>query len=87
MVARNCHVSVFNGFITSGCKPVWVLPEIDRGSNVAVGVTVAALKSGFHKARLLGIAPKAVVVVSPTYFGTCSDVSGETPDPRSPLCQ
>ena len=86
LVARNCHVSVFNGLITSGCKPLWILPEIDRGSNVAVGVTVAALRSGFHKARLRGLAPKAVVVVSPSYFGSCSDVSGETPDPRSLFC-
>ena len=35
------------------------------------------LKLKLEELHAIGTAPKAVIVVSPTYFGTCSDVSGK----------
>lgn len=72
IVPRNAHQSVLSGLILSGAMPVWVAPSYDPQWQLCLGVDVdtiaATLRQHPHA--------KAVVVVSPTYEGVCSDIAG-----------
>jgi len=61
---RNAHVSLYNGLVFSGAKPMYYLPEIENGlaTHVSPGV--------------FDNMPQAAVafVVSPTYEGFVSDI-------------
>jgi arginine/lysine/ornithine decarboxylase len=46
------------------------------GWDIAVDVTPAALEAAFARAAQSGTPAKAALVVSPTYFGTTSDIPG-----------
>lgn len=72
LVPRNAHKSVLMGLILSGAVPVWVLPEYDRRWGLTGAVTPAAVE------RALDADPdiRAVFIVSPTYYGICSDIRG-----------
>lgn len=74
VIARNAHISAFHAMILAKCTPIYVGPETchDLGHNV----TPEALESGFREALDRGLTPKAALVVSPTYFGVTSDISG-----------
>src|SRR3954471_9359743 len=69
-VSRNSHKSVITGLIHSGAVPVWLEPEYDQDLEVAHGITPETLE------RALAEHPgcKAVMIVSPSYYGVCSDV-------------
>jgi arginine/lysine/ornithine decarboxylase len=71
ILPRNVHQSVISGLILSGANPVFVMPEYDAVADIAHGVTVAAI------AQALEANPqtKAVLIVSPTYYGVCCDVA------------
>ena len=85
-VARNCHVSVFSGLINAGAVPHWIFPETDTSCGIAVSLSVAALEEALENSRKSGVKPKAVIVVSPTYYGTCSDVEGPPLQNRLSFC-
>ena len=70
-------MAAFSGMALAGCSPVWIMPQYDDELELAQGVTVAALEDAFERAQQQGLVPKAVLVVSPTYFGACSDIYGE----------
>ncbi|PSN10822.1 lysine decarboxylase, partial [filamentous cyanobacterium CCP5] len=70
IVPRNAHQSVISGLILAGAKPVFVMPEYDPDWDLVLGVppeAVAAALANHPQA-------KAVLLVSPTYHGICSDV-------------
>lgn len=70
IAARNSHRSVASGMIMSGARPVWLMPEFDETFGFATEVkadTVASAIQAHPNA-------KAVFIVSPTYYGTCSDI-------------
>ena len=71
LVPRNAHQSVLSGLILSGAMPVWIAPVYDLDWQLALGVTATVI------ATALGQHPdaKAVMVVSPTYEGVCSDIT------------
>jgi len=71
LVPRNAHRSVVAGLILSGAHPVYVAPTLDAafapGLPLAIDpATVATALARYPQAR-------AVVLVSPTYHGVCSD--------------
>jgi arginine decarboxylase len=70
MLPRNVHQSVISGLILAGANPVFVLPEYDADLDIAHGVTADSIS------RTLAQYPQttAVLIVSPTYYGVCSDV-------------
>jgi arginine decarboxylase len=70
VLPRNAHQSVISGVILAGANPVFVMPEYDVDGDLAHGVTAAAI------AEALAQYPQttAVLIVSPTYYGVCSDV-------------
>jgi arginine/lysine/ornithine decarboxylase len=69
-LSRNAHKSVITGLIHTGAVPVWLEAEYDDGLEVAHGVIPDTLE------RALAEHPdcKAVMIVSPSYYGVCSNV-------------
>lgn len=70
IAARNCHKSTFDGFILSGAKPVYIMPEIVDGYNVFGAVSLLEVE----KACRENPEAAAVIIVSPTYEGVVSDI-------------
>lgn len=70
ILPRNIHLSAINGLILSGAVPVFLTPEYDAAWGIAHCVTEAAID------RALQEHPdaKAVMILSPTYYGVCADV-------------
>ena len=70
IVPRNAHSSVISGLVLSGAEPVYVSPAYDLDWDMAAAVDPAAI------ATTLSQHPdaKAVLVVSPTYYGITSDI-------------
>lgn len=71
IVPRNAHQSVLSGLILSGAMPVWIAPAYEPVWQLALGVTAAAIAATLRQHP----DAKAVVVVSPTYEGVCSDIA------------
>lgn len=71
IVPRNAHQSVLSGLILSGALPVWVAPSYDPTWQLALGVCATDVASALSQHP----DTKAVVVVSPTYEGVCSDIA------------
>jgi lysine decarboxylase len=71
VVQRNSHASVVDGLVLSGGVPTYVAPEYDDELGMAHGVTPAALE----EAIALAGDPRAVFIVSPTYYGMAADVA------------
>jgi arginine decarboxylase len=71
ILPRNVHQSVISGLILAGANPIFMLPEYDPDWDIAHGVRVRTI------AQTLQQHPKAkaVLIVSPTYYGVCSDVA------------
>ena len=57
----------------------YVQPECDLELGVAHGVQPAKLKCVLEALASQGKPVGAVLVVSPTYFGACSDLTGQPP--------
>jgi arginine decarboxylase len=74
VVQRNAHASVVDGLVLSGGVPSFVVPSYDDELGMAHGVTPDALRHAL--AESAPTHPRAVFVVSPTYYGTVSDVAG-----------
>ena len=68
LLARNVHKSVLMGLILSGAVPVWMQPEEIPGEKLDGPVTAETVK------KALSGEPdcRAVMLVSPTYYGICS---------------
>lgn len=70
IVPRNVHKSVLMGLILSGATPVYVMPEYSTKWQMWGGVTPETIEQAFAEAP----DAKAVLLVSPTYYGLCSDL-------------
>ena len=71
--------------LLTGALPVWIQPECDSALGIAVSTTAEALEAAFAEAAIRQLKVGAVLVVSPTYFGTCSDIAGPLFISRSPF--
>ncbi|MDX2230436.1 MAG: aminotransferase class I/II-fold pyridoxal phosphate-dependent enzyme [Leptolyngbyaceae cyanobacterium bins.349] len=71
ILPRNVHQSAISGLVLSGAMPIWVTPEFDATWDLAHGVSVEAIAHALHQHP----EAKAVMLVSPTYLGVCSDVA------------
>jgi arginine decarboxylase len=71
VLPRNMHQSAIAGLVLAGAMPLWVEPDYDAAADLAHGLDPAAV------AAVLRRYPdaKAVMIVSPTYYGGCSDVA------------
>ncbi|MEG2812666.1 MAG: aminotransferase class V-fold PLP-dependent enzyme [Clostridium sp.] len=72
IVQRNCHRSVFMGCYMNNIQGVWVAPRIIEEFNIASCVT----PEDIEKAAKENPYARAIVITSPTYYGTCADIKG-----------
>jgi lysine decarboxylase len=70
IVARTLHKSLFAGLVLAGLTPVWLHPEVDPGTGLALPVAPAEVE------RALAAAPdaRAVFLVEPSYTGALSAI-------------
>ena len=63
IVARTSHKSVMAGLVLSGAEPVWVAPEVDESSGLALAVPLAQIEDGVRAGarRARGDAGRAVL--------------------------
>lgn len=71
MVPRNAHKSILMGLIMSGAEPCYVMPQYYDDWNLWGSVDAEVVQEEFRQA---GRGSKAVFLVSPTYYGICSDL-------------
>jgi arginine decarboxylase len=71
ILPRNIHASAISGIVHAGAVPIFIDPEYDRTVDIAHGITPAAVKFALE----LHPDTKAVMLVYPTYYGTCSDLA------------
>lgn len=70
LVPRNAHKSVTMGLILSGAVPVWIEPEIEEAFGTAGELSPELVEHFLEEQPDI----KAVFLVSPTYYGICSDI-------------
>ncbi len=70
IVARTLHKSLFAGLVLAGLTPVWLHPEVDPATGLALPVSLAEVE------RALDEAPdaRAVFLVEPGYTGALSAI-------------
>lgn len=68
LLARNCHISVYNGIILSGAIPIYIYPSIKY--NIPCGIDKELVK----KVILENSDIKVFILTSPTYEGFVSDI-------------
>lgn len=71
LVPRNAHKSVLMGLILGGARPVWMMPEMDGETGLCGVITPQAVEEKLRNHPRC----RAVFLVSPTYYGVCSDVA------------
>jgi arginine/lysine/ornithine decarboxylase len=71
IISRMLHKSLMAGLIYSGARPVYLIPEIDRGRDLPLDISPTSV------AHALSAHPdaRAVVLVSPSYVGVTSDLA------------
>lgn len=70
IVSRNVHRSILNGLIFSGAVPAYIRPETEEKWGMALGVTPESVR----QALLDYPDSKAVLLVSPTYYGVVPEL-------------
>ncbi|PZV09813.1 MAG: arginine decarboxylase [Leptolyngbya sp.] len=71
ILPRTVHQSAISGLILSGAVPVFIHPDYDASLDIAHSITPDAVKAALASHPKA----KAVLMVSPTYYGACGDVS------------
>ncbi|WP_313972937.1 aminotransferase class I/II-fold pyridoxal phosphate-dependent enzyme [uncultured Selenomonas sp.] len=70
LVPRNVHRSVFGGLVLADAHPIYIEPIVDEALGIAHGLSTEAVR----EACRLHPEAKALLLVSPTYYGVASDV-------------
>ena len=76
LAQRSAHSSFSDGVLLAGITPSYVFPAVDTVNGMAHGVSPAALEEALSLAEREGRPAAAVYVISPSYFGSVSDVRG-----------
>lgn len=71
ILPRNVHKSAISGLILSGAVPIFLNPVYDRTWDLTCGITPASVEAALQE----HLNAKAVLLVSPTYHGICSDIA------------
>lgn len=72
VLPRNAHQSAVHALVLSGAKPVWVEPQYDHQNDLLHGVSVSSIAKALEENAN---EVDAVLVISPTYHGVCSDIT------------
>ena len=70
LVPRNVHRSVFGGLVMADLQPVWMKPSLFEG--IAAGPTLDTVTKAVQE----NPDAKAILIVTPNYYGLCPDVKG-----------
>lgn len=70
LLPRNVHQCAIWGVVLSGATPVFIQPGYDADWDMPLSVSPQALEAALNQDSKI----KAVLVVSPTYHGICSDL-------------
>jgi arginine decarboxylase len=71
ILPRNMHSSAIAGIIHAGAVPIFMMPEYDAALDLAHGIAPEAVKFALEQHP----DAKAVMLVSPTYYGACGDLA------------
>lgn len=74
IVARNCHISVYNAIILNELDANYVYPQYDDEYGYYKGISLREIKDTVEKNESMGKDIKAAVITSPTYEGNVSDI-------------
>lgn len=70
IIPRNAHKSVVFGLIISGAKPVYISADIHKQLGLVGGFSPESVTKAFNE----NPDTKSIFMVSPTYYGVCSDL-------------
>lgn len=70
IMPRNVHKSAINGLILSGAIPVFIMPEIDKATEIVNQPTFKQWKEAIDQ----NPDAKAIFIINPTYFGATCDL-------------
>lgn len=70
LMARNCHKAVYHSALIRGLKPIYLYPDVIRGTSVNGGISAAQVE----KQLIAYPDTRLVVITSPTYEGIVSDI-------------
>ncbi len=71
LVGRNCHRATIGALVLSGAIPTYLPTAYDHGRDLDLGVTPETLATALERYP----DTKAVLVVSPNYFGVCGNMA------------
>jgi arginine/lysine/ornithine decarboxylase len=74
LLNRNAHKAVVSGVIIAGIRPVWIEPRWDNDLHLAYPPGPEAVEEALRSHA----DARGVVVVSPTDYGTCADLTAIT---------
>ncbi len=69
-IPRNAHKSALMGLIMSGAKPVYLMPQLHEEWGLHGGISPQDVERLFQEHPDC----RGLMVVSPTYYGVCSDI-------------
>lgn len=72
IVGRNLHKSAQAGLVLSGARPVYIQPEVAPDLGISLGLAPDAVADAVRRHP----DARAVLLVSPTYYGVASDLAG-----------
>lgn len=70
IVNRDCHQSVINACILGDIEPTYILPKINKETNILEGVDVKEVLNTIDK----NLDAKAILLTYPTYYGITYDL-------------
>lgn len=70
LIPRNCHRSIWSALILGGLEPIYINPEVDPKTGLALSLSPQTIEEKLEKHPKI----KAVVITYPTYYGTCCDM-------------
>ncbi|KAM3301162.1 arginine decarboxylase [Capsicum chacoense] len=74
ILPRNSHISAISSMVLSGALPKYIVPEYDFKWDVACGITPSQVNDTIKELEMEGRKAAAILVVSPTYHGICSNL-------------
>ncbi len=70
LLPRNVHKSVINALILSGATPEFIMPEVDRETEIVNQISLEEWKKAIDD----NLDAKAIFIINPTYFGATCDL-------------
>ena len=71
IVSRGLHKSLFAGLVLAGLEPVWIRPEVDPATGLALALPLARVRDALRATP----DARAIFLVEPNFVGVLSDVA------------